>query len=710
MIACMRVHMPLGMLLVMVFSGSGRSQPAGSDNLPAVTIEHRGSKTRLAPRTMHPPVRLVDRQEDSVLESGKPVSLQKSCGACHDTEYIARHNYHALAGLDEMHAPGETGDLRPWDTSPGLFGRWDPLTYRWLTPLGSAKLDMGTAEWIELFGSRHVGGGPAEFSRRNGRPLDTLESGDKLDPETHVIDSRNGEPRSWDWKRSGTVELNCLLCHMKSPNNAARVAELSRGNFRWASTATLAGSGIVSGKDGVYSWNKDSFGEGGAVKSEVIGISEPRSDNCRLCHGRACRCIDPVVFENSLHNWSAETSGTVFSGGKMFDSGMNLKGKAHLSSPWDVHAQRLLKCSECHYSMNNPTYNTKEDALTRPRHLAFDARRLGISEYLRRPDHDLAKGHTSQGTCARRLDSSMRNCRDCHNAEKVHDFLPYKKTHFEKLGCQPCHVARVYAPAREVTDWTLLGPMRAPRVTHRGVAGPINLPTTLITGYEPVLLMHKEEGGHLRIMPHNIVSSWFWVEGKPGHPLRLYDLERALFGEDGNYRKEIIKALDSDGDGKLSDDELRLDGPEKVAAVTLSLKEGGAVEPHIAAEIQPYTISHGVTSVDLAVKCCSCCHSRNSRVTKPIELAGYVPGGVIPTIVPDAQIPAQGEIEKDAGGRLVYRPTLDPATIYIHGSSHLGWMDIVGLLLLFGTLLGVSLHGLLRVVSERRRRRGLARS
>jgi cytochrome c553 len=38
---------------------------------------------------IHPNFPLLDEEGNSVLESGAPVSTMQTCGACHDTEFIA---------------------------------------------------------------------------------------------------------------------------------------------------------------------------------------------------------------------------------------------------------------------------------------------------------------------------------------------------------------------------------------------------------------------------------------------------------------------------------------------------------------------------------------------------------------------------------------------------------------------------------------------
>ena len=140
---------------------------------------------------LHPQFALLDADEVNVLTSGQPVSTLKTCGACHDTAFIQSHSDHASLGLDEFGQPGTIADGRTWDTSPGAFGRWDPLRYRYLSPAGDPLLDLGTPDWVKNFGDRHVGGGPA-LDARNGQPLTELPA-DASNPETAVLDPATGK-------------------------------------------------------------------------------------------------------------------------------------------------------------------------------------------------------------------------------------------------------------------------------------------------------------------------------------------------------------------------------------------------------------------------------------------------------------------------------------------------------------------------------------
>jgi len=553
--------------------------PEGSIYPPLTFSLANGKKAKI--KKFHPSIKLLDNQGNSVLKNNTALSLMKSCGTCHNTDYIERNNYHAQVGLNESVTSIIIQSQQVWNSSSGLFGRWNPLTYRVLSSYNDTLFDMGTAEWIIAMSPRHVGGGPAMKSRYSDQVLSETLNNKPFDPETHYLDPEIGLIRKWNFQASGGLELNCLMCHMSEPNNKSRIQTIQNGQFKWASTATLIGSGIVDNNGETFIWCASEFQPHGYVSAEVISLSHPKNNNCQQCHGRECQCMEPVIFKNSLENWSVETTGELFSSGKLIDSGMNLKNKSTLFLPWDIHAQRLLSCTTCHYSLNNPTYQEKEYNQSKPTHLQFDARKMNINEYLYTPDHNLAKGHTAQGTVAPQFSGTMRNCRDCHNAESSHSFLPYASLHFEKIACQTCHIPKIYAPVRQVTDWTVITKNGQPRLEYRGIHGQINDSSSLISGYTPLLFLHEEDKKLLRVAPYNLIISWFWVNDFSNQPVRLYDLKAAYFTRNGLYHDDIIKTMDVDKNSHLSEEELILNTPEKISVVKNRLQSVGVKNPII---------------------------------------------------------------------------------------------------------------------------------
>ena len=169
---------------------------------------------------------------------------------------------------------------------------------------------------------------------------------------------------------------------------------------------------------------------------------------------------------------------------------MNLANKESLDRSWDIHAERGLQCTDCHYSLNNPVFfqANEED---RPAHLEFDPRRIELGEYLKSPLHQFARGQSAQDGVAPETQDSMRGCESCHDAQSTHDWLPYSARHMQAVSCETCHAPQMYATAVQQTDWTVLQPGGEPLTSCRGVAdgnsggSAVN---TLVTGYQPALL------------------------------------------------------------------------------------------------------------------------------------------------------------------------------------------------------------------------------
>lgn len=623
----------------------------------------------------HPPIRLLDAAGTNVLESGRPVSPMRTCAGCHDTAYIESHSFHAALGHDERTAAGFVEGGRPWDYSPGPFGRWDPLDYRYLTPPGDERLDLGLADWVSLFGARHVGGGPARLGHA-GLPLErpSLSAGGDLNPDAVVLDPRTGQPRVWDWRASGAVEMNCFLCHASHPDNKARIEELAKGRFDWSATATLAATGVVSRSNSGWQYDRAQFSERGTVEARLLGLGDPEPENCGLCHGQVHAGHEPMQLDLSLASRATATTGRVFSAERMSDSAVNLADKQNMGRPWDVHAERLVGCTDCHFSMNNPAFSTSSMAALGGK-MDFDPRRSSLGEYLMRPSHQFAKGTTAQGATARHLGGTMRRCNDCHQAESSHAWLPYQAAHFAALSCEACHIPHAAAPAVESIDWTVPSPQGKPAITWRGIEGDAGDSRALVTGFRPVLLPRLGADGRSRLVPCNLITATYWVESGPApRPVRLPDLEKAVAG-----------------------------GAADRQAVRAALAAQGYVNPLVRTEVQPYEMHHGVVGGRWATRSCDACHSAGSVLNQPMTLAAALPAKPAPEWAQTGALAPAGEWSV-AGGRPAYRPSTHAAGFHVLGHDGQRWIDALGIAMLAGVLLAVAIHGGLRV------RRAVARS
>lgn len=648
-------------------------------------------------KTLHPDFVLLDAQGANVLASAKAVSTMKTCGQCHDTDYIAAHAFHVDLGLGAYSASSPS-----LNAGPGLFGQWDPLRYRFLTRAGDERLDLSTAGWLMLQGERVAGGGPAVTSR-TGQALAMLAPRAD-DPETSLLGA-DGVPVAWNWSASGTMEMNCFLCHLDKPNLEARSAAIRAGRFGDAVTATLTGTHLVEASARGWVWNRAAFATDGKVDSRVLGIQDPTNANCAACHGQAHAGggVPLQVSACDLGDPQTATTGQVVAGQRINASGVNLAGKSQLSRPWDIHAERQLQCTDCHHALNNPAHAHAARGRA-PSHLRYDPRTLDVGTYLQRPDHQFARGQSAQVKAAPESRGTMRRCENCHDAQTSHgQWLPYVQTHMASLACESCHIPKMHAPAIQTYDWTVLQVDGEPAKSCRGVDGPPGDPRSLVRGFEPVLLQRTNVDGAALLAPYNLITTFYWVyDDAKGHkrPVRLTDLKAAYL--DGvRYAGDIVAAFDADRDGNISPVELRIDTPQKEAAVKSRLAALGLGNLRIEGQVQPYSINHDVARGEHALNDCQTCHGAPSRVSQGMTLATFAP--VLPAFEPQTNVSGSGRMMRRDDGSLVYQPMPANDALYVFGSSRVGWVDLLGAGAFVGTLLGVCGHGLLRYLAFRRR-------
>src|SRR6185436_4254278 len=70
--------------------------------------------------SLHPTFALLDEAGRNVLETSTAVSTMKTCGQCHDTDFIQSHAFHSELGLSAYTQDDQL------NSSNGLFGEWDP--------------------------------------------------------------------------------------------------------------------------------------------------------------------------------------------------------------------------------------------------------------------------------------------------------------------------------------------------------------------------------------------------------------------------------------------------------------------------------------------------------------------------------------------------------------------------------------------------------
>jgi thiosulfate reductase cytochrome b subunit len=651
-------------------------------------------------KTLHPNFALLDANGVNVLASGKAVSTMRSCGQCHDTDFIASHAFHVDLGLSSFASSKQT-----FNSSPGLFGQWDPLRYRFLTQSGDERLDLSTAGWLMFNGERVVGGGPATTSRA-GQPLAALKPRAD-DPETSVLNA-DGTRTTWNWSASGTMETNCFLCHLERPNLDARSAAIRAGRFADANTATLTGLNIVEAGAKGWTWNRAAFTADGLVNSEKLGIQDPTNANCAACHGEVHPASATPLQINAcdLDYPQTATTGQVVASQRINASGVNLADKSELRRSWDVHAERQLQCTDCHHALNNPAHVNHRPG-SKPAHLRYDPRSLEINKYLQRPDHNFARGQSAQFNVAPEYKGTMRRCENCHDAQTSHgNWLPYVETHMARLACESCHIPKMHAPAIQSYDWTVLQADGQPAQSCRGVDGPPDDVRSLVTGFEPALLKRTNVDGASLMAPYNLITTFYWVYDDANgnkRPVRLADLQAAYL-DGGQHAPDIVAAFDGDRDGAVGPAELRIDSPQKEAAVKARLEQLGLQNVRMEGQVQPFSINHNVARGAFALNDCQACHMAGSRLTAGMQLAGFAP--VLPTFDANNNVTGSGDLIKQNDGALFYQPAPARDGVYVFGVSRLGWVDALGALAVVGTLLGVVGHGTLRYLAFRKRPHG----
>lgn len=422
-------------------------------------------------------------------------------------------------------------------------------------------------------------------------------------------------------------------------------------------------------------------------------IRAPASEQCGACHGLVHQGTAPLRIPANLTTETRTTetrspllpaltlrAGTIFSAQVPARSALNLHKKERLQAPWDVHAARLLSCSDCHPTANQ----AKAGGATTGNlsHLVSDPRRISsAAEQLRHPDHRLASN----------------DCRVCHDPFAVHRNLPYKRRHMETLTCQACHVPEIYGPALGTIDRTVVLPDGGPRLHFRGAAAgkPSGNLNTLFLEPSVPPLAPIESRGKRRIAPVNPVMEWRWVSGGDGRPVAEAMVSGALM-ENGEFRPETVLQLDRDGNGSLGEEEICLDTPDKVNWMAAQLQNLGVDSPRLQAELRLFPISHGVVAPAGKMDCAAC-HSRNSRLRGDALLSPCgpaVPDGF--SVIPPAIRTFTGLVERDEAGRWLWTHRNEGRSLYILGLSRQQTSDLVGLILLLLTLAGVAIHAVLR--------------
>lgn len=504
----------------------------------------------------------------------------------------------------------------------------------------------------------------------SGQPLSTSQTCDGCHDAGFIMESSDHAAAG----AFGDDEPDCLLCHSDA------------GEQR--------------------QWDAAEFQADGSLNPGVLDIRKPTDDNCAHCHGLVSNRLDVplTVTSEPDKRRMTERTGQIISPQKISNSGLNIAGKENLTHAFDVHSDRIVGCVNCHYSLNNPVY-FQQRGDSRPPHLDFDPRRLTSSDYLTRPLHQLAKGSSRHGLGATESENSMRRCESCHDASRVHNWLPYKKRHFDAMACEACHVPKIYGPALQTLDSTLVDKNGQPLRHYRDVEGDPTTANSLIQGFRPAMLVRENVGGERKLAPFNLVTYWSWQAGEPVEPVTNPQLFDALYVH-GHLDPELKNILDRDGDGELSAAELRLDSEAGEGRARQLLEASGLENVRISGEVTPFPISHNVVNGQWATRDCRDCHGADSLLAGDFTLSDYLPGGFLPSMESQSGAGTGGGINQTDGGGASFTADASAEGYYVIGLSGLDWVDLAGVMMFLGVSLGVTIHGFARYISNRRRPRG----
>lgn len=651
----------------------------------------------------HPLIVLKDENGQSVLTTGKPISTRQTCGGdCHDYEFIT-NSFHFQQGKTEMDRALLASHGAPsFNTSPGMFGKFSIIPNRQLTAADikdPSDADMSQPEWLTKCGGCHTGGGISEYDLRGHRFLTPeAKPNGPLDPSYTIRDRDTGQVISWDWQKSGIAEADCFLCHVPKSSRGERKKEMAAGDFRWANNATLVDTGIVvRQQNGTFTYNRAAFNADGTVKPEALDISDPTLENCAQCHGFTARnttTIQPIQHADIMRG--TEKSGWIYNGAKISDTvSPNIVEKEKMDFPWDAHAAAGLICIDCHFSVNNPGRMIQEDP---KKNLRYKPAEEDLAVYLRRPDHNFARGDIPPETVNLAKRDTMRACGDCHEAEKGHSFLPYKSTHLRSVACQTCHIPAVHFWAYRSDDWGFVMDTGGSRITMRGIEGSIVDPESEIRGYLPAYIPTLDKNNIQQIRPTNLITGVYWFDKSKGRPVFTWQVQNAFYAgkaAEGEfpYRPEILKAF-ADKDGIIDLPQAVYDTPEKIALVKgLLQKYSGVADPELRIEVVPWAMTHGIVGKKQAVRDCAACHAKNSMLARPVDLNSALPTGV-PVIYRGKKLNVVNFSTKE--------PSFDNRVLlnsfYIAGFSRAAWVEWLGWLCVAAAILFSLLHGAIRLL------------
>ncbi len=367
---------------------------------------------------------------------------------------------------------------------------------------------------------------------------------------------------------------------------------------------------------------------------ESLIISRPRTGHCQQCH-----------TNESIYS---KKSGRVFSADKISQSDLNIAEKQNLNHPWDIHAERGVHCSDCHFSSNNPVYLRKEST-KKQEHLIFDPRRPDIGEFLKKPNHQLAFQNNSR-----------YDCTYCHTGEHSGIWQERSDIHFKKLACQSCHTPTLNAPVLKSINATIIDHSGNSLKAFHNVDS-----TGVISSFRPKLYKTTPES---KFAPYNRVEEHYFYSTQSNS--RVPDSIIAAITLE--HQTEINSYLDTNKDKEISLQEKIPASGVYLDFVKIKLLEKGFEGVVVKSMWSFHAVAHNTVTGAYATKECTECHSSNNAFSTT-----YVPSE--PT-----EILQSFECSEDA--------------LYIFGNKCTSTINLMGIFAILTVLVGILLHGGLRII------------
>ncbi|MEQ1528918.1 MAG: cytochrome C [Methylococcales bacterium] len=642
---------------------------------------------------LHPAIPLVDEAGQHVLISGKPYSTRMSCGngeggGCHDIDKISKA-YHFEMGREEAgDAFGKKRHLAPL-VSPGYFGGFNcgynpgqTNNPEWLSKKTNSSeaefLDYGAPGLIKNCGQCHNGGGFAEKDRDGNRYDQTADADIKaLDGDYYDWLSAPGSNQpgavlaKWDWKKSGVVEPDCLICHADFSKFKAPVAQftdlrtkqfLANGFFKYTNSAifaflnvapdsvdgkTLLKADASLGADGLpkLQWNADAFDSSGKIVMPMLRF--PADDNCMQCHVTSHERRGFYGYgEVAVVEKNAD--GTIIT---------DPKDDVHKGVSWSEKGRSRVteNCNACHSKQYYKDLYLNVDLDADHNFL------IGNSDEDVRRDLNFQPGPLSCEHCHNgpafggaenpALPSGHANILDAHRElwKANGDMVGYPantlnkvtQVHLDIIACQACHITKLTYQDKDLPI----------RYRYR-----------------------KSEDGRLKMMPYKPSSRYYWIDKTN---------QRVLTRKE---RLAVGKGVDSDPQTYQEIKDLKA-GYDKL----LSDKGYAKADTQMVwTESNEYLLSHNTRPAVMAMPC-EDCHARkqngsisslvepdrvlgkkNSRVVSQIAdssaYAKLVAEGVVKLDMPYFEVSGDGKIVENVDD-ILYETKLDPFTTVLRTNA-----------------------------------------